>query len=102
MKKYRVITDNLDWHEVIQGEILHQDEDGFWATTNSYPLFDRKEFNRLLKLHSDWFEEIQESVSGYTKQEVIDFAAYMIKSPNTKHTRYFEDVFNEWIKNKKQ
>lgn len=80
MKKYKVLTDNLDWYDAPKDSMITFLTD----KVNVYnPELDinvavsGQIFDSLLycvKLHPDWFEEIQEK--EFTKDDMMNFANY--------------------------
>jgi hypothetical protein len=75
MKKYQVITDNLDFLGLEKGAIIT--DDGVAITDYQYNgrvfhFMDYKEgTRRAITLHPNWFQEIKDSSKEYTKDDVV-------------------------------
>ncbi len=91
MKKYRVVTDNLDWIDVSRGKTI--DDEGIVYTDVMHDgcVFHVKDYKdgllKALKLHSDWFEEIKENpveVIGkepeFSENDMVNFGFYVKNS----------------------
>lgn len=67
MEKYRVLTDNLDWYGVSKDTILEEKNNGEYFVNPGYALT-KDTMEKLLELHGDWFEKIEEKT--YTEQDM--------------------------------
>ena len=57
MKKYKVVTDNLDWYHLPKGRIVAVTSPGeFKGGINHF----QQTIEECMLLHPDWFEEIKE------------------------------------------
>lgn len=76
MKKYRVNTTHLNFKYIQRGDILFKHEK-FWSTSGA-PLtpgaimskFTDDQFNLLLEIHPEWFEEVTDSPKEFTKEDM--------------------------------
>jgi len=77
MKRYKVVTDNLDWRGINLGNVIE-----FWDGLRSYPVIDRcgttthiEEyfFKDILIKHPEWLQEIKDSPKEYTEDDMLSF-----------------------------
>jgi len=120
MKKYKVITDNLDWCGLEKNDIIKyqsyrcsNSNESFYTKKEKVEnklmtdkiIFEKEEFDLLIKQHPEWFEEIKEEdiiKNLFTKGDMIEFANYCCRYDgvfeggiSTAH-----NLFNEWLKSK--
>jgi len=91
MKKYRVVTDNLDWVGVKNGVMVEENE--FGILKSDYAKFN----SNLLKLHPDWFEQAEEE--EFTREDMMGFARYVNDHLKTKDKtlNWLEAYLDNWI-----
>ena len=67
MKKYKVVTDNLDWYHLPKGRIVAITSPGeFEGGINHF----QQTIEECMLLHPDWFEEVQEK--EFTRADMVD------------------------------
>jgi hypothetical protein len=108
MKKYKVITGNLDWLGFIKGDyILERVDNTFWlgetpndgrrAVILPYLLF-----RDVLRKHPDWFQEIIDAPKEYTKEDVLSLIDHSLNVYGNRHHAFTTaDVYSDWLKNRK-
>lgn len=64
MKKYRVVTDSLDWYGVKRETILHEHIDNFYSflpgSVAGHPVRNQYDIYSAIAAHPEWFSEIKE------------------------------------------
>ena len=109
MKKYKIVTDNLDWYGLKNGMIIEEYDDGsidgvyrhgIEGLEEKYgTVFLKKPIERAINLHPKWFEEIQEK--EYSENELKDFACCIFKSilrdkSSSWKTFNIDELFLKW------
>ena len=93
MKKYKVVTDNLDWYHLPKGRIVAVTSPGeFEGGINHF----QQTIEECMLLHPDWFEEVKENV--FTRNDMVDFAFHYFCQPHAGPRMYIYESLDEWIK----
>jgi len=110
MKKYKVITDSLDFIGYSRGQVFFMDNDtesdimsvfneivslGNPSDTNRFTLI-----KRAMELHGDWFEEVKVAPKEYTKEDMIAFGDFVCNSDMEHLVHNKIAVFHRWLKTK--
>lgn len=98
MKKYRVITDNLDWCGVKRGTIVVIED---WAKASSCvdPLHINQchLYNAFLK-HPEWFEEIkEEQPRQFNLKDMIEFGRFIYDQVKPSSVPVDMILLDKWI-----
>lgn len=108
MKKYRVVTDNLDWCGFSKGDEIHIDKSGFekkcgYHNYSAFWLFtpvelDVKGIIKAFEKHPEWFEEIKEEpIKEFNIYNMKSFGLFCKSNPNwtiEKSFDYWRDLAN--------
>ena len=103
MKKYKVITDNLDWRNIRRGRIILVDKNlRSYSVVSDYGIvtwITDAEFQALLQTHPDWFQEVTNPTKEYTKEDMkncFDQARLVHGLVGFKH-----DTFDDYLLSRK-
>jgi hypothetical protein len=104
MKKYRIVTDNLDWLNIKIGDIFVYEEDKPYIKNESFRLR-----AGILDKHPTWFEKIDEK--EFTRQDMesafnagVNRGNYLTEEGIMKMAGKFapfEIWFKDWLKTRK-
>jgi len=108
MKKYKVITDHLEWMDIKMGDIIED-----WENKKSYPVqskfgvstwIEECYLRALLELKGEWFEEIKDAPKEkkYTQDDIADCLSYYRyhiegRSRLERNMKPFSDYVDEWL-----
>jgi len=101
MKKYKVVTDNLDWYGLNKNDEITKTDNGYVVSKNAPGILPSCviPIDDAVKLHPEWFKEIKEDI--FSKQDMIDFAEEYHKINSGMLAITTESVFKEWSRNNK-
>jgi hypothetical protein len=103
MKRYKVVTDNLDWLGVYSGDVID------YIAAASCPIkvngstltaMTVLHVERVLAAHTDWIQEIKDYPKEYTKEDMIDFAMFYYAKKDA-YEWLDKNTFKEWLKTRK-
>lgn len=90
MKKYRVVTDNLDWVGIPKDSIIEEivpSMYAFYTGLESKSLIGSKEMGYALFLRPEWFQEIKEDEVDdygykpiYSEKDILNFGDHAISN----------------------
>ena len=81
MKKYKVVTDNLDWYGIKIESILHEHVDNFYCflpgSVAGHAVRSQYDIYAAIAAHPEWFSEIkEEEPKEFTREDMCRFASY--------------------------
>ncbi len=96
MKKYKVVTDNLDWAGIHLGTIIYYNDVPCLPLNSAIKSCVIIEL--LLKKHPEWLQEIKDHPKEYTKEDMCYFAEFVNNRLKTKDKsiNWPEQYLLEW------
>lgn len=98
MKKYRVVTDNLDWLLLPRGTVFEAWFDigavRIKKSNGSTIVLERGDF---LLAHKDWFQEIVDERKHYTMDDMIDFGRFVYDQVKPSSVPVDMILLDKWI-----